>query len=108
MTPDSVVIGGGAAGLVAAYAAAARGLDTVIIERNARCGRKLLITGKGRCNVTNTASGETLKKRYEPCCNRLGWLQKQNAEAGFSPNPTRLRMLFTRWKNWLGRRGPVR
>lgn len=55
MNPDVVVVGGGAAGLVAARAASLRGLQTILIERNGRCGRKLLITGKGRCNVTNTA-----------------------------------------------------
>ena len=51
-----VVVGGGAAGLMAAYAAAKRGLSVTILERNARMGRKLLITGKGRCNITNNCS----------------------------------------------------
>lgn len=50
---DVCVIGGGAAGLIAAGAAAKRGLNTVILERNEKVGRKVMITGKGRCNVTN-------------------------------------------------------
>ncbi len=48
-----VIIGGGAAGLLAAAESAKRGLDTVIIEKNSRPARKVMITGKGRCNVTN-------------------------------------------------------
>lgn len=47
------VIGGGAAGLMAAVHAAGFGVPVTVFERNARCGRKLRITGKGRCNVTN-------------------------------------------------------
>ena len=52
-TYDALVIGGGAAGMLAAGTAAARGLRTCLVEKNARPGRKLMITGKGRCNVTN-------------------------------------------------------
>ncbi len=48
-----VVIGGGAAGMMAGISAAEAGADTVVIERNSTCGKKLRITGKGRCNVTN-------------------------------------------------------
>ncbi|MDE6868835.1 MAG: NAD(P)/FAD-dependent oxidoreductase [Clostridia bacterium] len=47
------VIGGGAAGLVAAYAAAANGNDVTLFEKNEKCGKKIYITGKGRCNVTH-------------------------------------------------------
>jgi len=50
-----VVIGGGAAGMMAAGAAAEHGARAVLIEKNASLGKKLLITGGGRCNVTNTA-----------------------------------------------------
>jgi predicted Rossmann fold flavoprotein len=50
---DCIVIGGGAAGLMAAITAADSGKNVLIIERNNRLGKKLLITGKGRCNVTN-------------------------------------------------------
>lgn len=47
------VIGGGAAGLTASYFAAINGADVVLVEKNGTCGRKLNITGKGRCNLTN-------------------------------------------------------
>ncbi len=47
------VVGAGAAGLLAAGTAAALGAEVTVFERNARPGKKLLITGKGRCNVTN-------------------------------------------------------
>lgn len=47
------VIGGGAAGLMASYQAAIRGAKVVLFERNSSLGRKILITGKGRCNLTN-------------------------------------------------------
>lgn len=50
---DTVVIGGGAAGMLAASEAAKRGLDVLLLEKNESMGRKLRITGKGRCNVTN-------------------------------------------------------
>ncbi len=55
MMADVVVIGGGPAGLMAAGTAAKRGLKTILLEKNEILGRKLLITGKGRCNVTNGA-----------------------------------------------------
>ncbi len=48
-----IVVGGGAAGLMAAFAAAENGNDVTVIERNERMARKVMITGKGRCNVTN-------------------------------------------------------
>ena len=51
-----VVIGGGAAGCMAALAAAERGAPVTLLERNPKLGRKLYITGKGRCNVTNDCS----------------------------------------------------
>ena len=47
------IIGGGAAGLMAAIYAADGGAEVTVIERNSICGRKIRITGKGRCNVTN-------------------------------------------------------
>lgn len=53
MSKKVVVIGGGPAGLMAAGQAALRGFDVTLLERNPRCGRKLMITGKGRCNITN-------------------------------------------------------
>ena len=51
--PKVLVIGGGAAGLMAAYSAANLGAEVAVLERNPRPARKVMITGKGRCNVTN-------------------------------------------------------
>lgn len=54
MSHDLIIIGGGAAGMTAACMAAGRyGKSVLLLERNPRLGRKLLITGKGRCNITN-------------------------------------------------------
>jgi len=50
---DVIVIGGGASGMLAAAVSAKSGADTLLLERNERVGRKLIITGKGRCNITN-------------------------------------------------------
>jgi len=48
-----IIIGAGAAGMMAAYAAKTAGHDVTIIEKNEKCGKKIYITGKGRCNLTN-------------------------------------------------------
>ena len=53
-----VVIGGGAAGMMTAATAARRGLDVYLVEKNKRLGKKMLITGKGRCNITNNVDIE--------------------------------------------------
>ena len=53
MDKTIIVIGGGAAGMMAAGTAAERGLNVKLIEKNNRLGRKIMITGKGRCNLTN-------------------------------------------------------
>ncbi len=55
-----IVIGGGAAGMMAALAAAEKGCRVCLIEKNEKLGKKLFITGKGRCNVTNAGDMETL------------------------------------------------
>lgn len=55
-----IVIGGGAAGMMAAVAASEKGNKVCLIEKNEKLGKKLFITGKGRCNVTNAADMETL------------------------------------------------
>ena len=55
-----VVIGAGAAGMMAAATAADRGLDVVLLEKQHRVGRKILITGKGRCNITNACDIEEM------------------------------------------------
>ncbi|MBI5126447.1 MAG: NAD(P)/FAD-dependent oxidoreductase [Candidatus Taylorbacteria bacterium] len=62
---DVAVIGGGPAGMMAAGTAAARGLRVILIEKNETLGKKLLITGGGRCNVTNaTFDIRTILTRY--------------------------------------------
>lgn len=48
-----IIVGGGAAGLMAGYSAAMMGAEVILLERNPRPARKVMITGKGRCNVTN-------------------------------------------------------
>ena len=62
MKIDGIVIGGGPAGMFAAITAARRGQKVVLLERNDRLGRKLLITGKGRCNVTNNCTVDEVLK----------------------------------------------
>ena len=63
MNKRDIVIGGGAAGMLAAGTAAERGLNVVLIEKNKVLGKKLMITGKGRCNITNACDDvETLLK----------------------------------------------
>lgn len=59
---DVLVIGAGAAGMYAAITAAESGAKTAVIEKNAKVGRKLAITGKGRCNVTNNCDAQTVMK----------------------------------------------
>ena len=58
LSADAVVIGGGAAGMMCSLIAARRGLDVILLEPNKMLGRKLRITGKGRCNVTNDCTAE--------------------------------------------------
>lgn len=58
------VIGGGAAGLMAAGTAAREGAAVTVFEKNERPGRKILITGKGRCNITNDAEIETFIRSF--------------------------------------------
>ena len=53
MKTKVIVIGGGPAGMMAAGVAAKNGVDVLLFEKNEKTGRKLLITGKGRCNITN-------------------------------------------------------
>ena len=54
------VVGGGAAGMFASIFAAKSGNEVHVFEKNEKLGKKLFITGKGRCNVTNAADIETL------------------------------------------------
>lgn len=57
---DGVVVGGGPAGMFAAITAAQRGCKVLLLEKNDRLGKKLRITGKGRCNVTNNCSDQEI------------------------------------------------
>lgn len=59
-TFDAIVVGGGAAGMMAAITAAERGKAVLLIEKNDKLGRKIRITGKGRCNVTNHCEPRTV------------------------------------------------
>ena len=59
---STIVIGAGAAGMMCAATAAMNGADVLLLERNDRCGRKLGITGKGRCNLTNACSRDEFLK----------------------------------------------
>lgn len=58
MTQELIVVGGGAAGMMAALSAAKKGARVTLLERNSKLGRKLYITGKGRCNLTNDCTVE--------------------------------------------------
>ena len=55
-----IVIGGGAAGMMAAIIAARNGKEVTVLEQNEKLGKKLFITGKGRCNFTNACDVEDL------------------------------------------------
>jgi len=76
-----IVIGGGASGLMAAGNAAAAGADVILLERMRQTGRKLRISGKGRCNLTNTAPTTEFLERF----GRNGRFLHQ-ALARFSPD----------------------
>ena len=59
-----IVIGGGAAGLMAAGTAAEQGAQVTLLETNEKVGRKLFITGKGRCNVCNNCDVQEVPVSY--------------------------------------------
>lgn len=80
---DAVVIGGGAAGMLAAAIAARRGLRVLLLEKNDRLGVKLRITGKGRCNVTNDC---TVREALENI--PTGGRFLNSAFSGFTPKDT--------------------
>ncbi len=61
---DVAVIGGGAAGCMAAIRAGQLSKDVVLVERNDSIGKKILITGKGRCNLTNTADEDAFIEKF--------------------------------------------
>ena len=57
-----IIVGGGAAGMMAAIGAAICGHEVHIYEKNEKLGKKIYITGKGRCNVTNASDMDVLFK----------------------------------------------
>ena len=64
MKYDVIVIGGGASGMLAAGCAAESGAHVLLLERNKHLGKKLRITGKGRCNLTNTCETSEFVEGY--------------------------------------------
>ena len=58
-----IVIGGGASGLMAAYTAASTGKNVLLLEQNEKLGKKIYITGKGRCNLTNEIGRASCRER---------------------------------------------
>ena len=81
MTSHVVIIGGGAAGMMAAIAAAKAGASVTLLEKNEKLGKKLYITGKGRCNVTNA-------------CDRQDFFDH------VVTNPRFLYSSYDAWSNW--------
>ena len=68
---DVIIIGGGAAGLMAAAGAAGQGCSVTVLEKMARPGRKIIITGKGRCNFTNLKAWNEFSAHIHPKPNFL-------------------------------------
>lgn len=88
---DVIIIGAGPAGMMAAITAAENRKKVLLLDKNARLGRKLLITGKGRCNVTNSCTNEELLNNIPTNPKFL-----YSAVSKFSPNDT---MNFFEWRN---------
>ena len=80
----TLVVGGGPAGLFAAFSASSRGDDVLLLEKNKIPGKKLLLTGEGRCNVTSTLSPEGVLDNVFVARNFL-----YSALYSFSPTDTR-------------------
>ena len=71
MKTDIAVIGGGASGMIAAYAAGKCGAKVTVLEKMPRPGRKIMISGKGRCNVTNLKDWNSFSGHIHPKANFL-------------------------------------
>ena len=80
MRTNVAIVGGGVAGLYAACFLAKAGVDFLLLERNEECGKKLLITGHGRCNITNLKEPSELKKGFHEAGNFV-----YPAISGFAP-----------------------
>ncbi len=62
---NTIVIGGGAAGLMCAATLAEKGIHTLLLEKMEKCGRKIRITGKGRCNITNNKQRDVFLSKVQ-------------------------------------------
>ena len=88
---ELIIVGGGAAGLMAAVTAGESGLKCIVLERRHRPGLKLLMCGNNRCNISHVGTPEDMQEAYgEPTASFLD-------EALHRFSPTTLRTLFTRW-----------
>ena len=90
-----LIAGGGAAGMMAAITAARNGNQVILFEKNEKLGKKLFITGKGRCNFTNAGDSEdifnsvvTNRKFLYSALMNWGWRLKLNAATAYSRNQT--------------------
>lgn len=84
------VVGGGAAGMMSAIELAKGGVDVVLLEKNEKLGKKIFITGKGRCNVTNDCE---IQEMFDNVVRGEKFLK--SALYGFTPQDT-MRFLKTR------------
>ena len=55
-----IIVGGGASGMMCASLLAQKNVEVILIEKNQKLGKKLFITGKGRCNITNDCDNQTI------------------------------------------------
>ena len=62
---DVIVIGGGPSGMMAAITAKREDASVLLLEKNSQCGKKLSLTGHGRCNITNSLIPENFREKYD-------------------------------------------
>src|SRR5919202_5116827 len=80
---DVLVVGGGAAGMIAAWRAAEMGARVILLEKNDRLGLKIHISGGGKCNITHGGDMESLRRAFEPeeaCFLRLAFRRFTNED----------------------------